>query len=741
MKRLFPWREERRAVTGTLFEPMAPSDSHSLPGSIGAVLLAAGIAVQAFMDTIFLAGQPARDAGLLSRFGSVMVWPEREVPTYLAFVAAGLLLAAAAGQVWKRKADQSTPGSVKHFVGSPIVQGAVAVSATLVCLMIIARERNSTAGPQSGQIAVLGSLFLMTLAMFACALVLTPRAGAGQTSAGGAGPDAADVPRLRLSVWDLVVPLVIVALIYVPKWHLVSGRLFLEENNFHWDLFSAWAALKVGHGEALGTELHAYYGAGWPLVYAALSRWFPVTYGRMIQIGSVYLCIYLSGVYLFFRVLLRRPGRAAIGTALVLLPLFFWQYGLSPWRAPNVTPLRWPFDIWCFLALALHARTPRRVWAAVAGACVGLAIVFNINGGRELAVASILYFAGACFIAPRRSARRDLVLWWSTAAVVAAAGLALAGRGRVFSGRFWSGWISEPLGFVSVPLLSSTAQATLLWFGALVFFYLSVAGRTVARAACGKACPLDWLAGSVAVYGLMMLIKFVRYSSDQTFFRLLTPALILVTILATRAWSELAGRDLRWRRRLKVVAFLAVLAALAGSPVLVGPVLDYPNLISVEARGAGPDGVCLMERPKDLCGLPPEYAPVAAQFDEIVDRLNGVKAQGRTFVVVDENGSLFSLATGTAPFGRYPRIFWTAYTEERVEGIADYLRSHPPDYVLTRVPLSESDPDYRVWSSLGIGPVEDSPYGDLWLSLGRVIEDDYRLDSTLSSYQLWRRAG
>ncbi len=690
------------------------------------------------MDTMLAVGlPPLPDTGLLSGFGAAVMWPEREVPIYLACVASGLLLSAAAGQVLKRRSSGSEPGAGKRLLGSPVVAGAVASLATLACLLVVARARNSPDGPEAGHIAVVGGLLLTTLALFFSALVLSPESSAGRTSTREPAPDPPESPRLRLSPWDLIVPLIIVALIYVPEWHLVSGRLFLEDSNLHWDLFSGWAALTFRHGEALGTQEHAYYGAGWPMVYAALSRWIPVTYGRMVQIGSIYLCIYLSGVYLFFRVLLRRPVRAVIGTVLVLLPFFFWQFDLYPWRAPNVTPLRWPFDVWCFLTLVLHARSRRRVWAGLAGACVGLAIVFNPNAGRELALASMVYFAGVWFTTRHASARRDLVLWLSTAVGVAVAGLALAGRGRVFSGRFWAAWLKEPLGFISVPFLATTPRATLLWFGALVFFYLSVAGWALARAAGRRADTLDWLAGSIAVYGLMVLIKFVRYSSDQTFYRLLTPALILLTILAARVCTELAGRGPRWQSSLRVGGGLTILA-LAG--LLAGPVLDHPNLLSLNSRGSRPDGVCLMDNPKDMCGLPPEYAPLAARFQEIVDRLDELKAGGRTIVVIDENGSLFSMATDTAPFGGYPRIFWTAYTKERVGEVAGYLRSNPPDYVLTHLPLAESDPDYKVWSSLGIGRVEPSPYQDLWLALERVVEEGYTLDSTLSPYQLWRRA-
>jgi hypothetical protein len=697
------------------------------------VLLLAGLAVQLCLAAIVFVDPPALDKSELSQWGGFALHPEREAPLYLATLGAALFVFAALSLWLERRTSHRKGGS---FVLSPAVQGAAAIGATAAFVALLGRLRDTPAGDAhpGGQVAALAAPFLITILFLAAGLWLSP-GGGGENPAefDGGAPD-----RLRFSAWDLIVPVAVFLLLWVPEGTIPAGRMFLEENNIHWDLFAMAQALMFRHGQTLGTDTYSYYGAGWPMVFAGLARWVPLTYGRMIQVGSAYLVVYMCGTYAFFRVLVRRPIRAVAGTVLVLLPCFYWLYGLYFWRSPNVTPMRWAFDVWVLLALVVHARTAGRAWAVAAGFLTGLAVVFNINSGLELATAVGFYFLGALLL-KRPGAGRDLATAILAALALVVAGLALAGRGQVFALEFWSGWLKEPLGFSSLPLLTGVTTAALFWFAALVFGYLSVAGWAIFRVVRGAATMLDWLAGAIGVYGLMLLVKFVRYSSDQTLYRLLTPATILLVFFAARAWE---------RRRFDIglpvkigglaVAAVAVAAAVFSGPKLVDPVLDYPNLVAQWSRGADPEGVCLLTEPRDLCGLPAGFEQPAGQIQAISAQLSDLKSQGKSFAVIDENGSLFNLATDTGPFFRQPRIFFSTIAKDRVEAITEELDSDPPDYMLTRLPLVEGTPDYQAWSLMGIGPTENSFYGDLWGSLQQVVESRYQLESTMEPYQLWR---
>lgn len=697
------------------------------------MLLLAGLSVQVCLAAIVFVDPPALDKAELSQWGGFALHPEREPPLYLATVGAALLVFAALSLWLERRTSNRAKGS---FLLSPVVQGAVAIGTSAAFVALLCRLGDTPVGEAhpAGQVAALAAPFLITLLFLPAGLLPSPGGrGEGLVEFEDVAPD-----RLRFSLWDLVVPVAVFLLLWVPEGTIPSGRMFLEENNIHWDLFAMAQALMFRNGQALGTDTYSYYGAGWPMVYAGLARWVPLSYGRMIQIGSVYLVVYMCGIYAFFRVLLRRPLRAVAGTVLVLLPCFYWLYGLYFWRSPNVTPMRWAFDVWVLLALVMHARTSRRPWAVVAGLLTGMAVVFNINGGLELATAVGFYFLGALLL-KRPGAGRDFAFAGLATLAVAVAGLALAGRGEVFSVEFWTGWLKEPLGFSSLPLLTGVTPAALFWFATLVFGYLSVAGWAIFRAVRGAATMLEWLAGAIGVYGLMLLVKFVRYSSDQTLYRLLTPATILLAFFAARAW-ERRRFDIGMRVKIGGLAVAAVIVAAAAfsSEKLVDPILDYPNLVSQMSRGAEPQGVCLLTDPRDLCGLTPSFEQPAGQIQAITDQLGDLKSQGKSFAVIDENGSLFNLATDTGPFFRQPRIFFSTIAKDRVAAITEALDSNPPDYVLTRLPLVEGMPNYEAWSPMGVGPTENSFYGDLWGSLQQVVEARYQLESTMEPYRLWR---
>ncbi len=697
------------------------------------MLLLAGLAVQVCLAAIVFVDPRTLDRAELSQWGGFALHTEREAPLYLATLGAALLVFAALGSWLERRTSHRARGS---FLLSPVVQGSVAIGATAAFVALLVRLRDTPVGEAHpvGQVAALAAPFLLALLFLVAGLWLAPDVpGERPAEFDGGAPD-----RLKVSLWDVVVPVAVFLLLWVPEGTIPSGRMFLEENNIHWDLFSMAQALMFRHGQALGTDTYSYYGAGWPMVYAGLARWVPLSYGRIIQIGSAYLVVYMCGIYAFFRVLVRRPMRAVAGTVLVLLPCFYWLYGLYFWRSPNVTPMRWAFDIWVLLALVVHARTSRRGYAVAAGLLTGLAVVFNINGGLELATAVGFYFLGALLL-KRPGAGRDFASAGLAALVVAVAGLALAGRGEVFSVEFWTGWLKEPLGFSSLPVLTGVTPAALFWFAALVFGYLSVAGWAIFRAVRGTATMLEWLAGAIGVYGLMLLIKFVRYSSDQTLYRLFTPATILLVFFAARAW-ERRRFDVGLPVKLGGLAVAAVVlaaAAFSGARI-IDPILDYPNLLAQTTRGAEPEGVCLLAEPRDLCGLPASFEQPAGQIQAISAQLTDLKSQGKSFAVIDENGSLFNLATDTGPFFRYPRIFFSTIAKDRVDAITEALDSNPPDYMLTRLPLVEGTPDYQAWSLMGIGPTENSFYGDLWGSLQQVVEARYQLESTIEPYQLWR---
>ena len=727
------------------------------PAALGAALISAAIGVQLMLAGMLLLKPPGRAVAELSTWGERAFYPEHDVAVYVAGIAATLLLAWLLAGAGGRRGGAQASGFGTH-PGFAILQAAVALGSTAVFLESLMRARiyalNGLAVPGRFR-----ALFAATTFLCLAVAVAGRRASRSDPAepADRAEPVAlkaddgeALAGRLRPSAWDLIVAVAIVALVYVPDWRRASGRVFMEEGMIHWDLFAMAPSLAFHHGQALGSEFLSNYGAGWPMVFSLLSGWAPFSYGRMIQIGSIYLCVYFAGLYLLLRLLTDRVLVAAAGTGLAVATMFVAPFGLYLWRAPNATAMRWAFDVWCFIAVVLWWRSEKRVWLVAAGGLVGLAVVFNIRSGIELAAAFAFYCLCTLRLRSGRTGRgSDAAAAAAGAVVVALIGLALAGRGQIFSVGFWTGWLDEPLYFLTLPLATFPVPATLFRFAVVCLFYLTVTGYCLARLALRRGRHIDVFNGFLAFYGLLVLIKFVHYSGDMTFVRLLTPAVIVAASLgagaltrferwARRRWGE-SKRSRVVLRAPYALAGVAVLTLIAAPrSLLVDPVLAYPSLLSDSVNGSQPGGVCLMLEPRDICGLPAGMDGPALQFRAISETIRRLDAGGETVAVLDETGSLFYLAGGIAPHGSYSQIFMSSYTKELQQNVEQGLVRNPPDYILTRTALQPATSEYDQWAVFGPGPTPDSLYPDTWNRLKAILQRDYRLEASMAPFELWR---
>lgn len=713
-------------------------------GLLSLVLAGAALGLQLTLAALLLKDPPANPTEDLSDWGVLYNHPEYDVVLYVAGVALtlGLMVLAA----WARGRRPQAAGAPEPVLARLAV--AALTTAFFLRQYLSARVAVAAEDPVPGG-------FLATLAVCAllCLLAMALPARLLSTRADGRlyrALERAGEPEdrgLRLSPLELAVPVLLAALVYVPRWREVAGRVFLEENFLHWDYFIMGPALSFKNGHALGTEIYSAYGLGWPVLFAALSDWVPLSYGRMIQAGSIYSIAYLTGLYLFLRVLGVRPPASLLGTLAAFVPFFLWMYGLVIWRVPNVTPLRWAFDVWCFLALACHYRYRRTGWAIGAGAMLGLAVLFAIDTGAELAVPVAFYWAWMLWVRRGAGMARDLVLSMAAAAVVFLAGAAVASRGTLLRPGFWTGWLEAVLefggGFGMLPVATWPPGSTVTGFSVVAGFYLVVAGFAAVRMLSGRAGRTEVFAGILSLYGLVVLVKFLGHSDASIFPRVLTPLAVVGALLASRAldWLRAAGPPSRLLRvapaGVMVIALLGL--ALAPRALFVDDFLDYPGWLSTRLAGAPPEGKCLLLEPRDVCGLPAGLP--AESFRGIVATLDAVKQAGGTFAVVDETGSLFYLATGTAPFGRYSRIFLATHTKELVSDVQESLAEEAPDFVLVRTKSSRGGWGFESWNSFGLGPDPLTYYPDTWKAMDEVINSGYELEREIEAFQLWRRHG
>ncbi|HEU4866155.1 MAG TPA: hypothetical protein VFV09_00365, partial [Actinomycetota bacterium] len=614
-------------------------------GLLGPLLLMAGLGVQMVLAGVVLmptADQPDN----LTPYGRFLYIADRDLQIFAVSTIVAILLAVASVRIYSRRFDTGAePAAIGRRL---VVQAAAALAAVLVSLagFLWAREYVKDGSDIPGVYL----LFAGALAAVTVILTLLPpprRTGPGGSQwerlAGSSGEPVA--VRLKLSPLDLAVPVILVLLIYVPDWRQLAGRFFYEESLFHWDFFSMAPALAFAHGKALGTDAYSMYGVGWPMLFGGLTRWVPLSYGRMIQIGSIYACVYLTGVYALLRLLTRRSALAALGVAVILLQLFLWQSSAVIWRFASLTMMRWPFDVWCFIAVLLFWRTGRRIWALAAGAAVGMALLFATDTGLYLAAALTFYWLATLRLSTgKRKHLVDAALSVVVAFVVLIAGLLVASRGGLFTLEFVEGWLQAILefggGFAQLPMATAPNAVTVAAFALLFFCYLTLIGWSLARLVHNRASHFEVFNGFLAVYGLLMLVHFVGRSGDYTPFHLWIPLALVAVNLAGRFWDYaepgLAGRGMAPSRRwiaqalpfVGVAVAVGLFALLGPRSMLRQPIADYPSLASKLAGAGEPDGLCLIEQPKDLCGLPAQQEPTVNHVRAVAARLASIVDQG-----------------------------------------------------------------------------------------------------------------
>jgi hypothetical protein len=602
-------------------------------------------------------------------------------------------------------------------------------------------------------VAGFGGVLLVLLAAFLAGSTRKPSgrliAGISAMATELRSPDAA---RRRLSPLDLIVPLLVAALVYVVDWRALSGRFFLEESFIHWDYFAMGPTLSFRHGAALG-EVHSTYGVGWPMFFGALSHVIPISLGRLIQVGSIYACIYFVAIYLLLRLLVR-PVAAALGTLVMVLQLFLAMGDISLWRIPSLSVLRWPFDVWCFIALAMHFKTGKRSWAVAAGVSIGLAIVFVLDTGLYLAAAFAFY--GLCTLGLAESRFRK---GWFLPSVVAGVlavflGLGVASRWTLFGLEFWKRWIETIFeftgGFGMLPLATTSNLPTLVFFVMVFLAGLSLMAYGLIKALYRRSTHLDAFLGFLGFYQLLALLHFIGRSGDYTPFRLWIPVGIAFVVLADRLYGAFfaltaarPGRSLV-RRAVKASPYLAVAAGvaflmLAPAKLVAEAWVRYPNLVNAATRPRLPSELCLISQPKDICGLPEKLRPTVGEFQRIVDRLAQIKAEGKEFAAIEETGALFYLATDTRPWGRYSRTFVSLRSKDQLAEATQSLKANPVDYVLTRAP-GEQDSTYELWPlySFGYGLRPDSLIADSWAAFAEIVQKDYALETRIGPFEIRR---
>ena len=714
-----------RAAVG----PVSTMKSSAALGVWHPVLCGGTVGLAGMLGALVAFGRQERSPEFLAQLsgaGQVRIHPERDLPIYvLSCVLTVLLITALA---WWKGPQGPAQGRTLAWIQVVLCSAALLLQVGLVTL------------GHAQQNPVL--LFFPGLVALVVAS-LGPRGGKVVRNPPTdfpvpAGSLLGGVAPQPWSWRELLLPVALVLLLFIPDWRQLAGRFFLLEEFHHWDFFAMGPTLALSHGAALGTDAYTQYGVGWPLVFHLLSPLLAISYGHMILVGVIYGCAYFTGLYLLLRIVLGQPTWAAAGVFLAAALQLF--HGLPPhrviWQWPSSTLLRSPMDVWLLLALALHLRTRRACWALVAGACAGLALVFETDTGIYLAVA----WMGAWVLSSRCAGEkpRSVPVLASVGVAITAAllGLAAASRGTLATAEFWKGW-SEPLlkasgGLSAIPI-ADLPPVPLLGFCAMVAVYLGPLGVAVVR---GWRRQLQvgelWLA-VVAGYGLMSLLLFVGRSHPWNLFHVSVPACLVAVSMLARCHQRLGrshagashtvARAVRSGvvRALPAACLAAALFALWASPAFH----VYPGLWKRITGGPPPQGLCLLQAPGDICGLPAGLRPYVEHLHAVTAKMRAVAMEGQTVAVLDDADPLLYLMAGLAPWSRYSPVLPGLLFQSQVVQLQAQLASSGPDVVVMR-----TRPEGGWWRFI-------DPH--LWHAVHRTVQGHYLLESTYGPFELWRR--
>jgi hypothetical protein len=580
-------------------------------------------------------------------------------------------------------------------------------------------------------------------------------------------------------VYDVVVPLLIFAILFIPrsKWMILSGGFLQNDELHHWNYFALGPAMAFARGRALVTQVYSQYGVAWPVLFAVLRHQVRLTYANLIGCGMLYGCLYFVALYAFLRLLLRDSIWAACGVVLAITLQIFSGVGEEAivWDFPSSTMLRHPLDIAFFLVLLGHQRWGNRKWFVTAGALCGLAVLFELDTGIDLLIILCFYWllerlsafnrpvhdsidpdtrhgligsfsdarqgGGTACNPPRaktesfypavgegpgqsavtHSPRMDLLTAVAAAAFVWLMGMMFASRGTILHRAFWSEYL-EGLrvqafsGLGLIPIADDSGYA-LAVFGGILMVYLFAIALSGARIWLKISSELDFFLATISAYGLGLLLLFVGRSHPFNLFHPMVPlALVVVLLLYNFRTSVFA--DVKWTS-FPWVLLLSSLAMLLTKPEFA----IYPSVLqSMLIHDQAAEGSLSLAR-DDLGGLSLTHRKEVPNTRLVVSAIDHLPAHDGDIAILDDRDTLLSYLSDRIPWSRYTSVFHSLLTWKLVAQTQRELLRHRPRYIVMRA-----------------APPPKGAFNDTWASFHQWVPRHYHLEKTVAGYEFWRLA-
>ncbi len=507
-----------------------------------------------------------------------LIKPEREMLLYHIFLAAIIVLQAAAFGLFRKKlTDLRFIRQLKNF----------AVFESVLVFLLLTASFKVIIYDYQPELARRAFEFLMVLALVTKAFWGFVR----QTLSTLYAFVTEERNREALKrIADISFPLFVVAVIFIPNPEAVVARMFIGEQFHHNDSFvfaPAWAYLS---GCVLDVDVITQYGLGMPIIIGLLTKLIGgFSYLNVVVVMIAMGILYFLLCYLFLR-LWTRSAVLALAAVLFAIKVQMFHTGVFPivWTYGSATVIRYFFDIFFLYAVWFHLQNGRGIWLSAAAICCGLALFHITAEGIYLTATFFFYlmvtYLGGVF-------RKDIFPF--RLRLPAAAGCAFLAAGTafvllwltkgkfVFTAEFWrnTGEFIEYFlsGFGLTPIYESLQNrfflASLMGFVIPLVYVLTllvVGGQLYFK----KADRRNVFVVVLCVYALGLYHYYIARSSVTSYYAVAIP---YVFILAYWAREFLQGVSQRKAHKFK----LGILAISAFSLFTTHDFVAYPNIFNL----------------------------------------------------------------------------------------------------------------------------------------------------------------
>jgi hypothetical protein len=200
-------------------------------------------------------------------------------------------------------------------------------------------------------------------------------------------------PKDTRKTVDIIFPLLIIALIFVPDLEAVIARTWIGDCLHHMDSTLMGQAWAFANGAKLNVDIYAHYGLGMPIFITLLAKLFgSLSYEHVMGVLIGGTIIYFILCYFFLRVWLNNVWLAMAGILLAIK----WQMfnpGNYPFifNYPYSTVIRFGFDIIVLLLLLGHLRLGSFYFLVAAALVCGTALFHVSDTGVYLLLTYVFY--------------------------------------------------------------------------------------------------------------------------------------------------------------------------------------------------------------------------------------------------------------------------------------------------------------------------------------------------------------